>query len=200
MKRRKDAMQPSSIRSFIAIELPDNVRRLLEKLILELRKSEAAVGWVRPERVHLTLKFLGNVGPDIIEQIKPVLAEIASRASSFRLDVAGCGAFPTIKAPRVIWAGLSDSEPLIRLQKEVEAGMIPFGFEPENRPFRPHLTIGRVKGRQRLQALQQILLASQGFTAEPFDVVELVLYKSELRPDGARYTPLFKAPFLRRPA
>ncbi len=194
-------MQASSIRSFIAIELPENVRRLLEKLSLELKKSDAAVGWVRPESIHLTLKFLGNVAPDVIEQIKPVLSGIASRFSSFRLEAAGCGAFPTIKAPRVIWTGLGgDGETLALLQKEVETAMIPFGFEPENRPFRPHLTIGRVKGRQHLQALQQILLASQGFTAEPFDVEELVLYKSELRPDGARYTPLFKAPFPGRPA
>ena len=77
--------------------------------------------------------------------------------------------------------------------------MVPFGFQPEDRPFRPHLTVGRVKGRQRLQVLQQILLAQQGFMTEPFDVVELVLYKSELRPDGARYTPLFRAPFAGRP-
>ena len=194
-------MEPSSIRSFIAIELPESVRRGLESLSLELRKSEAAVGWVRPGGIHLTLKFLGNVAAEVIERIKPVLAETASRAKPFRLQAAGCGAFPTIKAPRVIWVGLrGESEPLIRLQKEIETAMVPFGFEPENRPFRPHLTIGRVRGRQRLQALQQILLARQDFTAEPFDVDELVLYKSELRPDGALYTPLFKAPFSGRPA
>ncbi|MFZ2444939.1 MAG: RNA 2',3'-cyclic phosphodiesterase [Syntrophobacteraceae bacterium] len=194
-------MESSSIRSFIAVELPGTVRRMLEELSGELRKSDAAVGWVKPDGIHLTLKFLGNVAPEVIERIKPVLAEVASRALPFRIQAAGCGAFPTIKQPRVIWAGVrGESEPLVRLQKEVETAMVPFGFEPENRPFRPHLTLGRVRGRQRLHALQQILLARREFTAEPFDVTELVLYKSELRPDGARYTPLFKAPFSGRPA
>jgi len=189
------------IRSFIAIELPETVRRRLEALTLELKKAEAAVGWVRPESIHLTLKFLGNVSPEVIERIKPVLAEIALRSRVFQVQAAGCGAFPNTKQPRIIWVGLrGDSEAISRLQKEVESAMVPFGFEPEGRPFRPHLTIGRVKGRQRLQSLQQILLARQEFTAEPFDVTELVLYKSELRPDGARYTPLFKAPFSGRPA
>ncbi|MEN6438746.1 MAG: RNA 2',3'-cyclic phosphodiesterase [Syntrophobacter sp.] len=193
-------MEPGSIRGFIAVDLPAAVRRSLEALALELKKSDAPVSWTRTEGIHLTLKFLGNVAPATIDQIKPVLAEIASGATVFRIQAAGCGAFPNIKQPRVIWAGMrGESEPLTRLQKEVDLAMVRFGFEPEDRPFRPHLTLGRVKGRQRLHALQQILLTHQEFTAEPFDVTELVLYKSELRPDGARYTPLFRAPFSGRP-
>jgi RNA 2',3'-cyclic 3'-phosphodiesterase len=161
--------------------LPDAVRRQLELLALELKKSDAPVGWTRPEGIHLTLKFLGNISPELIEQIKPVIAEIASRTSPMHLQPVGCGAFPTIKQPRVIWVGLDgDSEPLIQLQKVVETAMIPFGFQPEDRPFRPHLTLGRVKGRQHLLSLQQILLERREFTAEAFDVTELVLYKSEL--------------------
>ena len=98
------------------------------------------------------------------------------------------------------YAALSaGAEPAVA-QRSAAAAVVPFGFEPENRPFKPHLTVGRVRGRQRLLALQQILLERRDFTAEPFDVMELVLYKSELRPDGARYTPLFKAPFAGRPA
>jgi RNA 2',3'-cyclic 3'-phosphodiesterase len=193
-------MDPSSIRSFIAVELPEIVRRQLEALALELKKSDAPVGWVRPEGIHLTLKFLGNISSELIEQIKPVLAGIGSRSGPFHLQPVGCGAFPTVKQPRVIWVGLTgDSEPLVQLQKQVETAMIPFGFQPEDRPFRPHLTLGRVRGRQHLLALQQMLLAQREFTAEAFDVTELVLYKSELRPDGARYTPQFKAPLAGRP-
>lgn len=188
--------EPGSIRSFIAIDLPEVVRQSLESLALELRKADAPVGWTRPEGIHLTLKFLGNVAPSSIDQIKPILADIASGVEVFRLQACGCGAFPNIKQPRVIWAGMrGESEPLIQLQKEIDLALAPLGFEPEDRPFKPHLTLGRVKGRQNLRSLQQILLANQEFTAEPFDVTELVLYKSELRPDGARYTPLFRAPF-----
>jgi 2'-5' RNA ligase len=197
-------MEPAkqtSIRSFIAVDLSETARGQIEELIRELKKSDASVGWARVEGIHLTLKFLGNVAPDAIEQMKPVLAEIACETDPIHIEPVGCGAFPTIKQPRVVWVGLrGEGAPLAKLQKRVEEAMVTFGFEPENRPFKPHLTVGRVKGRQRILALQQILLDHRDFRAEPFDVTELVLYKSELRPDGARYTPLFKAPFAGRPA
>jgi 2'-5' RNA ligase len=190
-----------TIRSFIAIDLPDLVRRRLGTLVQELRKSNAQVGWVRIEGIHLTLKFLGNVAPELIEEIKPVLAGIALQTPPIHIEPAGCGAFPTIKSPRVIWAGLrGETGPLGDLARRVETAMAPFGFKPEGRPFKPHITLGRVRGRQRLEALQQILFAHRDFTAEPFDAVEVVLYKSDLRPDGARYAPLLTAPFSGRPA
>ena len=189
-----------SIRSFIAIELPEPVRRQIEAFVQELRKSDAQVGWVRIEGVHLTLKFLGNVAPELIEDIKPALAGAALQSGPIRIEPKGCGAFPTIKSPRVVWVGLGGQINLLaELEQRVEAAMVPLGFKPEDRPFRPHLTVGRVKGRQRLQALQQILLEHRDFAAEPFDAAEVVLYKSDLRPDGARYTPLFKAPFSGHP-
>ncbi len=194
-------MSSPTVRSFIALDLPGAVRRQLEALIRELAQSGAQVGWVRPEGIHLTLKFLGNVDLELIERIKPVLAGIGERTETVHIEPAGCGAFPAVNQPRVVWVGLGgESGSLAVLQGEVEAAMAPFGFAPEDRPFRPHLTLGRVKGRKHIYALQQILLARQGFTAEPFDVAELVLYKSDLRPDGARYTPLFRAPFAGRPA
>ena len=122
-------MDPNSIRSFIAVELSEVVRRHLEAFILELKKSDAAVGWVKPEGVHLTLKFLGDISPELVEKLKPVLAEIGSRNAPIHLQPVGCGAFPNVKQPRVIWVGLSgESEPLIELQKQVETAMVPFGF------------------------------------------------------------------------
>jgi 2'-5' RNA ligase len=191
----------SSVRSFIAIDLSDQARRRIDTLVQELRKSDAQVGWVRTEGIHLTLKFLGNVAPESIEGIKSALARTSSHTAPIRIEPAGCGAFPTIKSPRVIWVGLRGQiGPLAELVRRVETALVPLGFEPEDRPFKPHLTIGRVKGRRRLQALQEILLAHEDFTAEPFDAAEVVLYKSELRPDGARYTPLIKAPLSGSPA
>ena len=189
------------VRSFIAIDLSDGARRQIEAFIRELRKSDAKVGWVRVEGIHLTLKFLGNVAPGLIEEIKPVLAGAALQTAPIHIEPAGCGAFPSMKSPRVIWVGLRGQiGPLAELARQVEAALVPLGFKPEERPFRPHLTIGRVRGRQRLHALQEILLAHQDFTAEPFDAYQVILYKSELRPDGARYTPLSKAPFSGRPS
>jgi 2'-5' RNA ligase len=190
-----------SVRSFIAIDLPDSVRRRIEELTLELRKSNAHVGWVRIEGIHLTLKFLGNVALDLIEEIKPVLADIAVQTPPIHLEPAGCGAFPSIKSPRVIWVGFrGEIDSLAKFVRRVEAAMAHFGFKPEDRPFKPHITLGRVKGRERLEALRQIVFAYRDFTAEPFDATEVVLYKSDLRPDGARYAPLSKAPFSGRPA
>jgi len=189
------------LRSFIAIDLSDGACRQIEAFIRELRRSDAKVGWVRVEGIHLTLKFLGNVAPGLIEEIKPVLAGAALQTAPIHIEPAGCGAFPSMKSPRVIWVGLRGQiGPLAELARQVEAALVPLGFKPEERPFRPHLTIGRVRGRQRLHALQEILLARQDFTAEPFDAYQVILYKSELRPDGARYTPLFKAPFSGRPS
>ena len=188
-------MEPS-IRSFIAIDLSDAARRQIEDFTQVLRKSDAQVGWVRIEGIHLTLKFLGNVVPELIEEIKPVIARLASQTGPIHIEPAGCGAFPTIKAPRVIWVGLRGRiGPLAELAQRVEAELASFGFKPEDRPFKPHLTLGRVRGRGGFKPLQQILLVHiRTLPREPFDAVEVVLYKSELRPDGARYTPLFKAP------
>ena len=188
------------IRTFIAIDLPPPVQKALDGIGREFRETDAPVSWVKPERIHLTLKFLGDVAPEMIPEIASALERIASATVPFRLQAASCGAFPTIKQPRVVWVGLrGDAEPLGKLQKLVEDAMVPFGFAPEDRPFRPHLTLGRVKGRQHMRALQDALLARQAFETEAFDVVEVVLYKSELRPEGARYTPLHRAGFAGRP-
>ena len=190
-----------SIRSFVAVDLSDTVRRRIGALVQELRKTDAPVAWVRIEGVHLTLKFLGNVAPRVIEEIKPALCRAAERTGPLRIEAAGCGAFPGIKSPRIIWVGLRGPiAPLAALARRVEEELAPLGFAPEDRPFKPHLTVGRVKGRGGLQSLREMLLSHAGFTAEPFDAAEIVLYKSELRPDGARYTPLFKTPLSGNPA
>jgi RNA 2',3'-cyclic 3'-phosphodiesterase len=188
------------IRTFIAIDLPPGLREDLESLQSKLQKADAPVSWVKVDRVHLTLKFLGDVAPERINSFRDALAAVSGKTSPFRLKPLGCGAFPSIKQIRVVWVGLQgDDEALRKLQQEVEKAMIPFGFEPEGRPFKPHLTLGRARGKQRLHKLQDLLLANHGFEAEDFDVTELVLYKSELRPEGARYTPLFRAPFTGHP-
>ncbi len=188
------------IRTFIAIDLPEPVQGALDRFERELRGADAPVAWIKPDRIHLTLKFLGDVPPERIPEIQSALGNVSAVVRPFRLRPSGCGAFPSLGAMRVVWVGLhEEDDSLGRLQKEVEAAMVPFGFKPEDRPFKPHLTLGRVRGRQKLHALQEILMANQSFEAEAFDVDELVLYKSELRPAGAVYTPLFRAPFTARP-
>ncbi|MGV8074602.1 MAG: RNA 2',3'-cyclic phosphodiesterase [Syntrophobacteraceae bacterium] len=187
------------IRTFIAIDLPSTVREAIGKLESELRGTQASVRWVRPESIHLTLKFLGNVSQEQVEGIQKALQEVASAVAPFRLQPIGCGAFPSVKQARIVWVGLGGvdgkGDKLLGLQQAVEKALIPLGFKEEDRSFKPHLTLGRVKGRQHLYSLREVLVANQAFEAEAFDVTELVLYKSELLPDGARYTPLFRAVF-----
>jgi RNA 2',3'-cyclic 3'-phosphodiesterase len=181
------------LRTFVAIDLPVAVQEALDSFEKELQKAQAPIAWIKPERIHLTLKFLGDVAPERIPEIQKSLEDAAGAVSPFRLQPSGCGAFPTVKQMRVIWVGLKgDGGALNKLQQRVEVAMAELGFKREDRPFRPHLTVGRVKGRQHLRSLQELLIARQDFDAEAFDVAELVLYKSELRPEGARYTPLFR--------
>lgn len=182
------------IRTFVALDLPPAVKGQLEKLIDELRHSRPAVTWVKADRLHLTIKFLGNVPAEKIAEITTALQGAASRSAPFRLQPSGCEAFPSLKQMRVIWVGLKgDREQLSALRTDVEAALAPLGFPPEGRPFRAHLTIGRVKGPRELNSLQQALQAQRHFQVEAFDVTELVLYKSDLRSEGPLYTPLFRA-------
>ncbi len=184
------------IRTFIAIDLPPGVRSALGELQEQLRRSGARIRWVKPTGIHLTLKFLGDIEPAQVNAVAQAMRQAAASAAPFRLTPMGCGAFPSIKQMRVVWVGLDgDLDPLHRLRQRLETVLEPLGFPLEKRPFRAHLTIGRVKDRGRLRSLQNALLALQDFRLEDFDVTEVVLYKSELRPDGARYTPLERIAF-----
>lgn len=184
------------IRTFIALDLPPSVQESLEHLSLDLQRTGAAVSWVKPSRIHVTVKFLGNVPTERVDAISDALLQSVVETKPFRLRPAGCGAFPSMKKIRIVWVGLQgDLGPLKMLQRQVEDAMASLGFDREDRSFKPHLTLGRVKGTKNIRALQEAVLDHQGFQLEAFDVTEAVLYKSELRPDGARYTPLFRAQF-----
>ena len=183
------------IRAFVALDLPEAQREALFTLQRALRRAGAEVSWVRPESVHLTLKFLGNIEEEAVSPIGEALSPVAAGAAPFAVSPSGCGAFPTLKAPRVVWVGLRTAgDELARLQKGVEAALSALGHPPEDRPFKPHLTLGRVKGSRNLRALTEALAANAGFSAPSFDVSEIVLYKSMLRPEGAVYSALLRIP------
>ncbi|HAA04117.1 MAG TPA: RNA 2',3'-cyclic phosphodiesterase [Syntrophobacteraceae bacterium] len=189
------------IRAFIALDLHQGVLRALAELQQEWQRTAAPVSWIKPESIHLTLKFLGNIANEQAAEIQALLLKVAAVNAPLRLQPMGCGAFPSIKQMRVVWVGLQGAvEELLKLQKSVEEALVPLGFAPEDRPYRAHLTLGRVKGRRHLQLLQEAVLRRQGFQTEAFDVTEVVLYRSELRPEGARYTALFRAPLGREAA
>jgi RNA 2',3'-cyclic 3'-phosphodiesterase len=179
------------MRLFIAIELPEEIKRGMAAIQEQLRKSGADAGWTRLEGIHLTLKFLGEVAEAKVPEIKVAMTEAVQGAAGFRLEVAGAGAFPNNKNPRVLWLGVrGDTERLALLQSSVEGAMVKAGFDPEDRAFSPHLTLARIKYlRPRFswpQAIETIKDAELG----GMDVTAVSLMKSELKPSGAVYTEM----------
>ena len=183
------------IRSFIAIDFPEETRKALEDIQRELKQCGAGVRWVRPSSIHLTLKFLGNIQAAQVENIARAVAQEIRDQPPITLRPAGLGAFPSRRKPRVIWIGMEgDVQRLSGIQARLENVLEPLGFAREKRGFRPHLTIGRVKDRRRLQPLVDAMATLDMEPFNSFDADEIILYKSDLRPTGAIYTKLHRMP------
>jgi RNA 2',3'-cyclic 3'-phosphodiesterase len=179
------------IRAFVAVLLDEATRAALGAQIARLRDEARGVGWVPPDNLHVTLKFLGRVEPARLPAIGAALAGVAAGAGRFDLDVRGLGAFPTPTRPRVIWAGIGrGAEPLAALAGGVERGLAGLGFAPEDRPFSAHVTLGRVREPRRDPALAAALGAGGGRPFGTVRVARLSLMQSHLSPAGARYTEL----------
>ena len=179
------------IRAFLAIDLPGSLRLGLAQVQGKLKESGADVRWVPVGNIHLTLKFFGNIPDGDVEAIAAAAREVAAKQAPFELQATEPGAFPSVKAPRVVWLGLGgDVLPLSQFCHRLEKAFAALGHLPEDRPFHPHLTLGRVKspqGRERLARLLQTLPPMQW---TPFQVKEVILFRSQLSPQGSTYTPL----------
>jgi 2'-5' RNA ligase len=163
----------------------------LETLQEKLKRFGMPVRWVRPGSIHLTLKFLGDIDQNTVGPISRALSAAVAGWRPLTLGVGGVGVFPGIKRPRVIWAGLREDTPgLLRLQASVEAGLETVGFAREQRPFKAHLTLGRVKGRIAPAQLLEAVEAFSDFRTGQFEVDGVTLFKSDLKPTGAVYTRL----------
>ena len=183
------------IRSFIAIDLPKATREAIAVVQEQLKRSRAGVRWVKPGSIHLTLKFLGNILPEQVGEIVLAAAQVAKDEPPITLCAAGLGSFPSSRKPRIIWMGLQgEVERLTNIQAGLEKALEPLGFAREGRGFRPHLTIGRVKDRHRLQSLIEAMSTLELPECNSFDANEIILYKSDLRPTGAIYTKLHRMP------
>jgi len=181
----------STIRSFIAFELPKSVLDALSDVQKSLKRDTEGVRWVRPDSIHLTTNFLGDIPEDMAPRIEEALKQCMTGAVGMNMRLNGVGAFPTIYKPRVIWVGVEGDVPVMaEIKRGLDQALLPLGFEPEGRSFKPHLTIGRVKNPKNLKRLSQALEKAEVAERTLFMISRLVLYKSELFPDGARYTPL----------
>ena len=182
------------MRLFVAADLPAGVRARLAEIQERLRRAALPVRWVRPEGIHLTFRFLGEVPATRRTEIEGALRGPARDGAPFRLQAAGLGLFPESGAPRVLWIGVGgDLEPVGALQRAIEAAIEPLGFAPEKRPFHPHLTLGRVKGPGRGDWRNDLRGLSSG-DAGGFEVREYVLFESRLGPEGAVYAALARFP------
>jgi 2'-5' RNA ligase len=186
----------NAIRSFIAIELPQPIQQKLAEIIARLKSPRTGVvRWVPAQNIHLTIKFLGDVSPTNLDLLMKMLKAEVSRQPVFSYTVAGLGAFPSPRRPRVLWVGITAPPQLNTLVHLVEAESTKLGYAPEDRPFSPHLTLGRVSQNATPEQVSQVAGALAGMNVGELGVAEVssvVLFKSDLTPNGAEYTQMLK--------
>jgi 2'-5' RNA ligase len=180
------------IRSFIAIELPEELKRHLTQLQNQLKAGEhPGVKWVGPDGIHLTLKFLGNIASDMTLAITSVIEEAAQGITPFSLTVKDPGVFPDLRRVQVAWVGIGgEIAKLGQLQRRLESNLTTLGFAPESRPFTPHLTLARLSNRATPEERQRFgkLITSTRFESLDFGVDSISLMKSQLTREGAVYS------------
>jgi 2'-5' RNA ligase len=186
---------PEQIRSFIAIELPEEAKKGLARLRKELERDEHKfVKWVGPGGIHLTLKFLGNIPAKRVAEITEAMEKATQGISAFHLEISGLGAFPSLKQVRVFWVGIGgEMDKLSRLQQSIDSALAALGFAKEERSFVPHLTLARIRegasppeGRSFGELVGSTIFEDK----YPVEVEAIRLMRSQLTPAGAIYTCL----------
>jgi len=190
-------MSKEIIRTFIAVELTPQVKNSLGGLQQILKRTGADVKWVKPENIHLTLKFLGETRVEDLDKINKVMDKIAKDFNRFEVSLSDLDAFPSENAPRVIWVGLDDRNNLCsKIAERLEEEMQYFGFKKESRRFKPHLTLGRIRSPMNRLKLVEEIKSQQGYfkrgEALQIQISSLSLIKSTLTPGGPIYETLFK--------
>jgi len=176
-------VDPGRVRAFIALDLGEDVRARIGDFVSGLRPRIPELRWVRPEGIHLTLRFLGDASPEQVEGLGRALETAAEACPVTEGSLHGLGVFPERSQPRVLWLGVSVAPAVMALQSDCERAAVAAGFARERRAFEPHLTLGRWRDRARRPALPDADLGSALLD-------RFTLFRSELRPGGAVYTPL----------
>ncbi|MFH1868524.1 MAG: RNA 2',3'-cyclic phosphodiesterase [Candidatus Omnitrophota bacterium] len=180
------------MRTFIAIALTEEAHEELSSLQDSLRKSGADIKWVKPDHIHLTLKFLGEIDEEQAAEIKASIDETVKNQKPFDIHLAKIGAFPRIAFPKIVWVGIDEgSQGCMALAKSVEEAMQRLGFEKEKRPFSPHLTLGRVRSLKNNSQLTSAVEKEKDFSSQTkVSINKITLFQSTLTPKGPIYTPL----------
>lgn len=186
----------ASVRAFVAVELSEEVRENAGRIADQLQQAGQGVKWVAPENMHLTLKFLGNVPEELLPRVSDALTDSTRNFGPIELTVGGVGSFPPKGKPRVIWLGVSgQTKRLTQVAGLIDTALETVGFTPENRPYSAHLTLGRIKGGRKKKGggdtnWRLILPDYAGVEVGDLTVSEVVLFKSDLTPEGPIYTAL----------
>jgi 2'-5' RNA ligase len=180
------------IRSFLAFELPVDIKKTVAQVSGEILHSGLDARWVKAENIHLTVVFLGNVKTEEIEGIGEEVRNVCPGFGSFDILLKGVGCFPNRRRPRVLWLGLDgDIERMSHFRNDLQKALKAFGIKEEKRPFKPHLTLGRFRSTRKMGSKLEEILSKYAALETPVESLnELYLFKSDLKPGGAVYTKL----------
>jgi 2'-5' RNA ligase len=181
------------MRTFVAIDIPEEIRARIQELMESLRRAPADVRWSRPEGLHITLKFLGEIPVDQVDRVKLSLQSLQS-AESVAITITGAGFFPSERAPRVLWLGIEAGPELGKLAASVERSLLPLGVPKEDRPFSPHLTLGRIRTANGIGPLRDLLTRQEPLRMGPFLATEFFLYESQSSSGGSTYRKIARYP------
>lgn len=193
-----------TIRVFIAIELPAELRQELARLQTMLKTANLPqIKWVKPNGIHLTLKFLGNIPVSDTDRITQAMTDAATQISPFYLETEALGAFPNLKRVQVVWVGLGgETDKLKQLQQLIEINLTRLGFAAEQRPFKPHLTLARLgkdTSPEEQRQLGELIASIDSRTGKKIKVDRINLIKSQLTREGAIYSIISSARLLKEP-
>ena len=179
------------IRTFIAFDLPDDILEIIGETQKKLNKNGLRLKWLPVSNIHLTIKFIGDMPINRVENVTEMMAVSAGNFGPISIFARSMGVFPGLRRPNVLWLGIDGAlDRLVTFQQALDTNLASIGLPPEKRPFRGHLTIGRVKGKINTERLKDCLRFYYDFQARRFALEKIKLYQSELKPTGAEYTCL----------
>jgi len=179
------------MRCFIAIDIGEEVRDAISRLIIDLKKFNGDIRWVPIKNVHITLRFLGDIKKEMIEDIKKAIKNTIKEEKKFILNIRGTGVFPEQKKPRVLWVGIDNSQKLLSIYQKIQKEIEILGFQKEKRNFNPHITIGRVKSNKGIRRVIKELIRFNNKEFGKIHVDKIMLMQSILKPTGAEYKEIF---------
>ncbi len=186
----------SKIRTFFAIEIPDTIILKLKQIQDKIKAHDFSIKWVKPENIHLTIRFLGDIESSDVEHIGDLAENVVKSFESVSICAKGIGAFPNLRRPRVVWAGLAGQIDILQQLKEnFDSAFETAGIPREGIKFKGHLTLGRIKKNFDTRKFSEVIQEHQEFKSESFKSDSIVFYKSDLKPTGPVYTKIKRFSF-----